>query len=104
MNHFFDGVNGELSTKRAVLRVRIYDTDKKATLTLKTKLSESAVEGGVSRVGEVTPKSLPPLWHSYPVGTARGQDHSAFRVTQHQRTKPPICAYRDRLARRWSRS
>ena len=34
-NYFFDGTGSELSKERAVLRLRFYDTDKKARLTLK---------------------------------------------------------------------
>jgi len=36
-NFFFDGCEGELSSQRATLRVRIYNTDEKAELTLKGK-------------------------------------------------------------------
>jgi len=63
-NHFFDGTGGELSARRAVLRVRIYDGDKKATVTLKTKLSDEAVQGGVSRVGEVEVAVPPATAHA----------------------------------------
>ncbi|CAD7701859.1 unnamed protein product, partial [Ostreobium quekettii] len=34
-NFFFDGCEGELSSQRATLRVRIYNRDEKAELTLK---------------------------------------------------------------------
>lgn len=34
-NYFFDGPNKELNTRLVVLRLRFYDTDKKAVLTLK---------------------------------------------------------------------
>lgn len=34
-NYFFDGPNRELNSKRVVLRLRFYDTDKKAEITLK---------------------------------------------------------------------
>jgi uncharacterized protein YjbK len=34
-NYFFDGPNQELNSRRVVLRVRLYDKDKKARLTLK---------------------------------------------------------------------
>lgn len=37
-NYFFDGKEKELSRERAVLRLRFYDQDKKATLTLKVRL------------------------------------------------------------------
>jgi hypothetical protein len=36
-NYFFDGPGRELSSKRVVLRLRFYDTDKKAVLTLKVR-------------------------------------------------------------------
>lgn len=36
-NFFFDGPNKELSSERAVLRLRFYNTDEKATLTLKVR-------------------------------------------------------------------
>lgn len=36
-NYFFDGANRELNERRVVLRVRIYDAGKKATLTLKVR-------------------------------------------------------------------
>lgn len=38
-NFFFDGRNKELSTQMAVLRVRIYNVDEKAELTLKGKVA-----------------------------------------------------------------
>jgi uncharacterized protein YjbK len=34
-NYFFDGPNKELNNRFVVLRLRFYDTDKKAVLTLK---------------------------------------------------------------------
>lgn len=34
-NYFFDGPNKELNSRFVVLRLRFYDTDKKAVLTLK---------------------------------------------------------------------
>jgi uncharacterized protein YjbK len=34
-NYFFDGLNKELNSRLVVLRLRFYDTDKKAVLTLK---------------------------------------------------------------------
>ena len=34
-NFFFDGVKGELSSQRVVLRCRFYNTDKRAIMTLK---------------------------------------------------------------------
>lgn len=41
-NYFFDGPNRELNSRFVVLRVRFYDTDKKAVLTLKVGASEGA--------------------------------------------------------------
>jgi uncharacterized protein YjbK len=38
-NFFFDGPGRELNSRRVVLRLRFYDTDKKAVLTLKVRLS-----------------------------------------------------------------
>ena len=37
-NFFFDGKNGELSSKRVVLRCRFYNHDKRALVTLKVGL------------------------------------------------------------------
>lgn len=37
-NNFFDGSEKELSSKRVVLRVRIYNKDKKAVITVKVGL------------------------------------------------------------------
>ncbi len=34
-NYFFDGTGGELSKARVALRVRFYDVDKKAVITVK---------------------------------------------------------------------
>lgn len=36
-NFFFDGPGRELNSKRVVLRLRFYDSDKKAVLTLKVR-------------------------------------------------------------------
>lgn len=43
-NYFFDGPNKELNSRLVVLRLRFYDTDKKAVLTL--KVSTAQAEGG----------------------------------------------------------
>jgi uncharacterized protein YjbK len=43
-NWFFDGVGKELSAKRVVLRLRFYDTDRKAVITVK---GAQVLEGGV---------------------------------------------------------
>lgn len=48
-NFFFDGTNSELESQRAVLRVRFYDVDKKAILTLKGK---TVIVEGVGRSSE----------------------------------------------------
>jgi len=50
-NYFFDGPDRELNSRRVVLRVRFYDTDKKAVITLKV------------RAGSCPPASLPPCGH-----------------------------------------
>jgi len=56
VNYFFEGSHGELEAKRSVLRVRIYDVDKKATITLKGKM---VIDGGVGRAAEME-ESIPP--------------------------------------------
>jgi uncharacterized protein YjbK len=48
-NWFFDGAGRELSNKRVVLRLRFYDTDRKALLTCKGK---QVLEGGVGTAPE----------------------------------------------------
>ena len=48
-NFFFDGPAKELSSRRGVLRVRFYDTDRRALITLK---GEQVLEGGVGRGSE----------------------------------------------------
>jgi uncharacterized protein YjbK len=45
-NFFFDGPNRELNSRRVVLRVRFYDTDNKAVLTLKVCLVLAAATRG----------------------------------------------------------
>ncbi|CAG9463344.1 unnamed protein product [Pedinophyceae sp. YPF-701] len=49
-NYFFDGTEGELEQTLSVLRVRFYDVDKKATVTLKGK---AVMEDGVGRAKEM---------------------------------------------------
>jgi hypothetical protein len=44
-NYFFDGPGRELNSKRVVLRLRFYDTDKKAVLTLKVRTARQAWRG-----------------------------------------------------------
>lgn len=48
-NYFFDGVEQELSSQRAVLRVRFYNKDAKATITLKGK---QVLKDGIGRAPE----------------------------------------------------
>ena len=48
-NFFFDGVNQELTSKRCVMRLRFFNTDEKAVLTVKGKMK---VEDGVGRAQE----------------------------------------------------
>jgi uncharacterized protein YjbK len=48
-NTFFDGASAELSSKRAVLRLRFYDDDVKCVVSLKAK---AVIVDGVSRVEE----------------------------------------------------
>ena len=48
-NTFFDGASSELSSRRAVLRLRFYDDDSKCVASLKAK---SLLVDGVSRVEE----------------------------------------------------
>lgn len=38
-NFFFDGVNQELTSRRCVMRVRFYNTDEKAVLTVKGRMN-----------------------------------------------------------------
>ena len=49
-NYFFDGPSQELTSKHGVLRVRFYDIDRKALVTLKGR---QQLEGGVGRGTEV---------------------------------------------------
>lgn len=48
-NHFFDGAKGELSAEKVVLRVRFYDSDRRAVITCKGK---QVLENGVGRAPE----------------------------------------------------
>ena len=48
-NFFFDGQNGELSAKRCVMRLRFFNVDEKAVLTVKGKM---IVSEGVGRAQE----------------------------------------------------
>eukprot|EP00879_Flechtneria_rotunda_P016822 GHRR01017607.1.p1 GENE.GHRR01017607.1~~GHRR01017607.1.p1 ORF type:complete len:202 (+),score=60.18 GHRR01017607.1:305-910(+) len=49
-NYFFDGSKRELNSQRVVLRVRFYDHDKKAVLTLK---GQQVLVDGIGRASEV---------------------------------------------------
>uniref|UniRef100_A0A0C9RWR6 TSA: Wollemia nobilis Ref_Wollemi_Transcript_8012_1293 transcribed RNA sequence n=1 Tax=Wollemia nobilis TaxID=56998 RepID=A0A0C9RWR6_9CONI len=57
-NVFFDGSNGELSAKRAVLRLRFYDGDSRCVVSVKGK---AVIVDGVSRVTEVEEDVEAPL-------------------------------------------
>lgn len=48
-NFFFDGTGQELSSRRVVLRVRFYDVDKKAVITVKGK---QVLQDGIGRAPE----------------------------------------------------
>uniref|UniRef100_A0A2N9HZY9 CYTH domain-containing protein n=1 Tax=Fagus sylvatica TaxID=28930 RepID=A0A2N9HZY9_FAGSY len=48
-NNFFDGSSNELSSRRAILRLRFADTDPRCVVTLKAK---AVIVDGVSRVEE----------------------------------------------------
>jgi len=49
-NFFFDGPGNELNSKRTVLRLRFYDTDKKALVTIK---GEQVLKDGIGTAPEV---------------------------------------------------
>ncbi|GBF92863.1 triphosphate tunel metalloenzyme [Raphidocelis subcapitata] len=49
-NFFFDGPGGELNARRVVVRVRLYNGDEKATLTVK---GEQVLKDGIGRAPEV---------------------------------------------------
>ncbi|KAG2441861.1 hypothetical protein HXX76_003469 [Chlamydomonas incerta] len=55
-NYFFDGPNRELNSRRVVLRLRTYNGDQKATVTLKGK---QILENGIGRASEVE-EEVPP--------------------------------------------
>ncbi len=61
-NWFFDGASKELSNKRVVLRLRFYDTDRKALLTCKGK---QVLEGGVGTAPEEEETLDPKLARGY---------------------------------------
>jgi len=49
-NFFFDSSDGTLESQRVVLRLRFYDVDRKAVITVKGK---QILEGGIGRASEV---------------------------------------------------
>ena len=61
-NYFFDGAGKELSSKRVVLRLRFYDTDRKAVITVK---GAQKLEGGVGIAPEEEETVDPKLARSY---------------------------------------
>lgn len=66
-NFFFDGPAGELRAERAVLRVRFYDTDRRALITLKGK---QILVDGIGRGSEVEADAPDPAaareWVAHP--------------------------------------
>jgi len=68
-NFFFDGPGKELASQRAVLRVRFYDTDRRALITLKGK---QVLVDGIGRGTEVEVEAPDPKaareWVSRPAG------------------------------------
>ena len=61
-NFFFDGSNGELSSKRVVLRVRFYNMDEKCVITVKGK---AVLENGIGKASEVEEAIDPMLGRSF---------------------------------------
>ncbi len=57
-NYFFDGPAGELNSRRVVLRLRFYDVDGKAVLTLK---GEQVLVDGIGRASEVEEPVVDPV-------------------------------------------
>lgn len=55
-NYFFDGDKGQLGEQRVVLRVRLYDNSKKATVTLKGK---QILVDGIGRASELEESADP---------------------------------------------
>lgn len=55
-NFFFDGPDGELNARRVAVRVRLYNGDEKATLTVK---GEQVLKDGIGRAPE-TEEALAP--------------------------------------------
>ncbi|GAX78679.1 hypothetical protein CEUSTIGMA_g6117.t1 [Chlamydomonas eustigma] len=61
-NYFFDGPGNELNSKRTVLRLRFYDTDKKAVVTIK---GEQVLKDGIGTAPEVEESVDPVLARGY---------------------------------------
>lgn len=78
-NWFFDGAKKELSSKRIVLRVRIYDTDRKATITLKGK---QVLEGGVGTASEDEDAVDPKLARQFLENPAALLSHESRVITK----------------------
>ncbi|KAL4444307.1 hypothetical protein ABPG75_012044 [Micractinium tetrahymenae] len=61
-NYFFDGAAQELSSRRVVLRVRFYNQDKKAVITVKGK---QVLQDGIGRAPEEEEAVVPALARSF---------------------------------------
>lgn len=64
-NYFFDGAGAELSKSRVILRIRFYNHDKRALLTVKVRkggLREGGGEGGGRDGGGGRDAQHPGLW------------------------------------------
>lgn len=61
-NFFFDGAGQELSSRRVVLRVRFYNHDKKAVITVKGK---QVLQDGIGRAPEQEEEADPVLARSF---------------------------------------
>lgn len=72
-NFFFDGDKRELEGRRAVMRLRFYDTDQKATITVKVRL---AVYTGWGREQWAALGSLGVAGHLGGVGRAAAGDRA----------------------------
>ena len=96
-NYFFDGPSQELTSKRVVLRVRFYDEDAKAVITVKVG-GRAGVEGaGVVRPGRAAPAPFAQALkrtHAHPHATGRASRccRTALGARQRRRrmwTLPP---------------
>lgn len=54
-NYFFDGANEEFSSRRTIVRVRLYNTDEKATLTVKVGSSDECLYSGPKTASPIDP-------------------------------------------------